>query len=426
MTLSKTAGYQLGGILLFISIITSLSSDIVHLSGVYTGVLHVAVIVLGWEIVPKSLRKLSLLLVLSGMLMLYFAKAGLTEYLFSLSKNRSMISMLAGVGFLRLIPLPDTVKENPVGRKAMWQTIFGISWLGAFINMSSIVIFADRMSDKFYKLKTEQCLVLTRGFITAALWSPFFVAMAVAISQVKNASVWKLMVFGLPFSQAILVIAGLYTTYTMRSEIDSFEGYPFSVETLKGPIILIAIVFASHMIWPNVSVIAFVTVYAMIYALYQTIKEGIASKFIGYVINDLPKMAAEVCLFLAAGFFGAGISTMVNHGVLPAFPALSSFGTSVCVLTVVSVTSLLGVHPIVSISSVGAMIENSAVSPNLLAMSFLMGWVMVIINPISGIHLLVSARYGFDNKNVWKWNSILAGIYFVLCCLWLYVNKSFM
>lgn len=112
MTLSKIIGYKLGGILLFISIITSLCSDFVHLDTVYTGLLHITVIALGWEIVPKSIRKLSLFLILSGILMLYFAKAEFMEYLFSLSKNRSMICMLAGVGFLRLIPLSDTVKKK--------------------------------------------------------------------------------------------------------------------------------------------------------------------------------------------------------------------------------------------------------------------------------------------------------------------------
>lgn len=426
MVISKTAGYQLAGILLLVSALASLGCDFAGLPAVITGVLHIIVIVLGWGLIPVSVRKLSLLLITAGFVMLYAAGAVWGDYISSLSKNRSMISMLAGVGFLRLIPLVTAGNENPVGRKALWQTMLGVSWLGAFINVSSIVMFADRMSGSSYRLKPAQALVLTRGFIMAALWSPFFVAMAVAVSHAKGADIWKLMLFGLPFSHLVLFVAGMYTIYTMKEEVNKFEGYPFKPETLKGPVILAAAVFAAHIIWPDVSVIAFVTMFAPLYTLFKVRKDGPILKFSGYTLNDLPKMSAEVCLFWAAGFFGAGISALISHGIFPAVTNTGNLVASYGGLAVITAASVFGIHPIVSISSVGAMLEHANVLPDLLAMSFLMGWVMVLINPISGIHLLVSVRYGFDNKNVWRWNSGFTAIYFILCCAWLYLCNMFM
>lgn len=426
MSITRTGGYQVAGILLVISITASLGSDFLAIPGYITGFLHLSVIGLGWGLIPVSIRKLSLVLVITGGLMLYFSGAETIEYLNSISKNRSMITMLAGVGFLRLLPLNAVGKKNPVGRKALWQTLLYVSWLGAFINISSIVMLADRMSNKAYNLRPIQALVLTRGFIMAALWSPFFIAMAVALSQADGASIWKLMLFGFPFSHIVLFTAGIYTIYTMKAQASEFEGYPFVMDTLRGPLILAAAVFGAHILWPDVSVIAFVTAFAPLYVIISTRGKGALTRFANYTLNDLPKMSPEVCLFWATGIFGDGISAIIIHGIIPPVPEMSGLSASIGGLLVITFASIFGIHPIVSISFVSAMLEHINIASDLLAMSFLMSWVMVLINPLSSINLLISARYGFDTRNIWRWNSGFTAIYFFLCCMWLYICNILM
>ena len=67
----------------------------------------------------------------------------------AITANNALITLIISVGFLRLIIKPNQEDEIlPKGTKALWKTLIGVHLFGAVINLSAIVIFADRLLKK--------------------------------------------------------------------------------------------------------------------------------------------------------------------------------------------------------------------------------------------------------------------------------------
>lgn len=66
---------------------------------------------------------------------------------------------------------------------------------GAVINLSVLFIIGDRL-ERNGTLERRQVLVLSRIFCAAAFWSPFFVAMAVALTYAPGLQLSRILPFG--------------------------------------------------------------------------------------------------------------------------------------------------------------------------------------------------------------------------------------
>ena len=66
----------------------------------------------------------------------------------SLGQNQPILSMLAGITLLRLLntPLSDDEPELPRGFGTYLQSLFGVHLFGAVINLSAVILMADRLS----------------------------------------------------------------------------------------------------------------------------------------------------------------------------------------------------------------------------------------------------------------------------------------
>ena len=117
-------------------------------------------------------------------------------------------------------------------------------------------------------------------------------------------------------------------------------------------------------------------------------------------------MGPEVLLFQSAGVLGVGFTALVMRYPI-ALPSLASgpLGASMGLGGII-VLAAAGIHPIVSIMVVGAILSHVDISQTLLSLSFLMGWGLgVIICPISGTNLLLAGRYGISLGRVWRWHA---------------------
>jgi hypothetical protein len=412
-------------VFLSFSILASLGSNFFPFTANLAGGLQIVAAALLWSDVPLSLRWQSLCLALLGLAGLFWA-SGDVSVLSAVSRNQRMIAMLAAIGILRLVSIPVSDKPIPVGRRALWQTLFGIHWLGAFINVSAIVIFGDHLSSDRRHLSAFQGLILTRGFALAALWSPFFVALGVALINAPGAHYLPLLLWGLPLSQGLLAVFVCYQIHCHPEEVDRFVGYPFTMPALLSPVVLTVLVIVGHLFLPAISIIALITIFAPIYALSVNFRNRPRAILTRYICEDLPKMGSEVVLFVAAGILGGGIVSLVSQQdlILPwgAQGALVAAGG----LGIILIASSVGIHPVVGITTVASLLASAGVNPDLLAMSFLMGWGLgVLINPISGIHLLLSGRYGFLVNQVWRLNARYVLSAYFACCAWIFLFDSF-
>lgn len=412
----------LAGWLLFGAILASLASGLFHVSSLPAGLLQLTVAALLIGQVSEQVRWQSLFLAAAGVLALFGAGTDVSKLLAAFGKNQEMIAMLAAVGCLRLIPLPASAVSLPAGRRAIWQTLFGVHWLGSVTNVSAIVLFGDRLSGFTSQLEPRQALVLARGFALAALWSPFFVAMGVALAQAPGARVAPVLLWGLPLSQLLMALMAWSLGRTRDNGQSAFAGYPFNLATLGGPLLLAVAVFAGHLCAPKLSVVSLVTVAAPLYTLIACRRLQPMARLAEYIRRDLPRMGPEVLLFLTAGVLGTGFTAWVNHSGL-ALPIANSGPLAASIgLAIIVTLAGVGIHPIVGITAVGTVLGHVGIRPDLLALSFLMGWGLgVIISPISGTNLLLTGRYGIPLGRVWRHNIAFVSGACLLCCVWLYL-----
>lgn len=332
-------------------------------------------------------------------------RGGRVDVTLALGGNAQLIAMLAAVTFLRLVARPerDAAHAPPRGRRALWNTLLGVHLFGSVINLSAVFIMADRLHAGA-GLSARQVSVLTRGFSTAAFWSPFFAAMAAALTYAPGAVFSHLMSMGLPLA----LLALLVTALERRRAADAdFTGYPMRYGTLWLPISLAALVLTLHSLFPAWPVLAIICLLApsiaVVYTLAST-RYGVA-RLGEHLRHGLPVMANELLLFLAAGVMAGGVGTVFGTfgGWLP-FERFGGPEAAITLLFMYSV-SMAGVHPVIGIAVLGTLLAPLAPDPDLLAMTFLCAWATSVgTSPFSGMNLALQGRYGVRPLDFLRWN----------------------
>lgn len=318
--------------------------------------------------------------------------------------NALLIAMLAAVSFLRLITRPtgQGVEHIAHGRKALWSTLLGVHLFGAVINLSVVFIMGDRLS-AYRDLNARQVSVLTRGFSAAAFWSPFFAAMAAALTYAPGAQLPQLMLLGIP-----LAALGLAITALRKTDADAdFEGYPMHYGTLWLPGTLAVLVLALHETFPHWPILAIICMLAPAVTLtfLGFSKRSAAAQLGTHLRQGLPAMANELLLFLAAGLMAAGVDSALStlHGWLP----FTHFGGLQAALTLLFMylVALAGVHPVIGIAVIGTLLAPLRPNPDLLAMTFLCSWAISVgTSPFSGMNLALQGRYRIPPLDFLRWN----------------------
>ena len=369
--------------------------------------------VLAWLAALLLLRKLSKSQLLQiGILLvagIIAVASGLTlgespDWLRLLDANAGLLSMLAAVSFLRLLTInaKDTVVQLQRGMRAYWQTMLAVALFGGFINVSAPLLIADKLSgEKKLDLFTAKSII--RAFCGGPTWSPFFAGMAVVLTYVKGAKLLIIMACGLPFAFLGLVVLVVGARIYNYDEILNFKGYPITSSNLLLPGVLVISVVLGHMLLPHVSILAVISLSALLvttYSLYITNNwGGVVNQVQNHIQEGLPQMVNELVLFLAAGVLAVGLQTLVNatQMSLPFGGGFDGLG-AIALLAGMVVVSLIGVHPIISIAVVTPLLVPSNPNPQLLAMTFVISWSLgACASPLSGLNLIFQGRYGIPS-----------------------------
>jgi len=361
-----------------------------------------------------ALKQKKIILTIAFFAMLSWVVAWITgetsDVVKALTANQLMIVMLIGVQFLQLVALPPSEKAEPLPRgfKAFIRTYFGVHFFGAIINLSAVLLVADRLV-KEAQLSMNQQKLLTRAFTSGAHWSPFFAAFAASLVFTPDASLPIVMAVGMSMASIALVVT-LYEIKVDKSEsIDGFVGYPMHFQALWLPVVLVLLVAVMHTLFPAISVLILIAICSLglsVFVLLWRKGAGAATTdFIGHTMNKLPQMKNELLLFLVAGIFGSGLAAALD-GLSIAIPFQHFDGIAASViLLLIFVLAIVGVHPVISIAVIGHWIMTIEPNQTLLAIMFLMGWAIgVSASPISGINLALHGRYGVSGQQIFKWN----------------------
>ena len=422
---------KISGLLIFISFFLSIYSYFINNDFlIYAGLsVWIAFLLLFSSL--KNIKMVTILLVLS---ILAFYISYLNDFSIDFEKvftvNQYLLTLLIGVGFLRLIASPKKDKSQilPKGKESFFKTYLGVHLFGSVINLSSLILVADKLYKKG-PLSNAQIILLTRAFASDAYWSPFFVAFAAAVTYAPLLSTSVILVNGL----FLALIAFLFTYAEVIKNKDlrvsEFQGYPVSFESLLLPFSLAFLVLVTNHYFPNIKVIILIALFSILLTLFVlAIKKGLKKSvniLQKHIYEELPKMKLEMSLFLVAGMFGISISSiLIGLDLSLPFEKFDWFIASI-LLAIFIVLAFIGIHPIITIAIIGDLL--SGVNNTLLAVTFLMAWsTTVSTSPFSGLNLTIIARYNIDGKRIFKLNIIYVLKMYIVSVFCLFILSKYL
>lgn len=373
-----------------------------------------------WPDVARRVRVQGLALVaVGGAGLLWALPQGATmPWTTALSGNALLLAMLAAVSFLRLVATPARGGSVTAGsgRHRVVSSLFGLHLLGAVINISAVVIMAGRMALE-RRLDGRQVRVLTRGFSAAAYWSPFFAAMAAALTYAPDARLGSLVSVGLPLALLALMLT---VREVWRDDPETFRGYPMGWRDLALPTLLAVLILVLHGVWPDLSILGLIAllaplVTAMLLAAWRARPVNTLARHVG---GGLPLMCNEFVLFLGAGFMASGLSAAFSS--LDGWAPFATFGApqASLLLVVMVLVSVVGVHPVISIAAAATLLQPLAPDHDLLAMAFLAAWsIGMVVSPLSGLTLTLQGAFNVRPLDVLRWNWRFGLVMTVAACL---------
>ncbi|MGE5524128.1 MAG: hypothetical protein ACM3SS_10460 [Rhodospirillaceae bacterium] len=348
----------------------------------------------------------------------------------ALAQNTPLIGMLIAVSFLQLISVARSSGDAVLskGKLALARTLIGVHLFGAVINFSAVAIFADRLTART-RLTLPQAMALSQAFIVGAVWSPFYGAMAVALTIAPNASLGLLMAVGAPVAAIGLCVSWLMLSSARYGRAEGFEGYPLHLESLWVPAVLAAGVLVIHEYRPGWSVLAVIAALAPLVTVGTLlVRDGSGTwpALHRLITIRLPEMGGETSLFLSAGVLAAGIAGFI--AALDIGVPFERYGWAEASMTFI-VTNLfawIGFHPVILASVIGPWLAPVNPDPNLVAMTFLMSWgVALTACPMSNSILALHGRYGVPFATLLARNRLYSVLLTVVCvavmffyCVW--------
>ena len=378
--------------------------------------------------VKKSQRYQASIIILAGIILLIVGQVrdGQALWLQAVGNNAGLVSMLASVGFLRLIALPSDesrVVSLPVGFKAFVKTLAGVSLFGSVINLSAPILFADRLHkhDALGRLASQS---ITRIFTSTSAWSPFFGGMAAVLTNVPDMRLGFVMLACLPFALASFVVVLLEVRLRYWRQVQSFRGYPVNFYNLWIPAALASIILLLTVLAPEWSVLTHISLSALIltiFVLFWREQGGCAKTLSHFVVKGLPTMINELQLFLAAGVLAAGLATLIGGSFLTASTAFTA-SSAALLLGALILLAVAGVHPVVMVTGATPMIMSLNPAPDLLAVCYLLAWALgTCASPLSGTHLAFQGRYGLPSWKGALWNWPYVAFMYCLAVVLLYL-----
>lgn len=408
----------IGGILVALMMLLTLVSDIS--AGVLprwvAGVIGWCAVCFLFHRVKRSQRLQTAALTFAGLLLLAIghSRDGSALWVQAIGNNAGLVSMLAAVGFLRLIALPVNDKREdalPVGFKAFVKTLAGVSLFGSVINISAPILFSDRLYSHgaLSRLASQS---ITRIFTSTATWSPFFGGMAAVLINVPDMRLGFVILACIPFAIVSFIVVVLEVRLRYWQQVQEFKGYPVDFYNLWIPAVLAASILFLTKVAPDWSILTHISLSALLLSVVVLLwRKGLqANKTLArFVVDGLPTMINELQLFLAAGVLAAGLATVISGGLLPGLSDFDALSAAV-LLGIMILMAVAGVHPVVTVFGATPLIMTLNPAADLLAVCYLLAWGLgTCASPLSGTHLVFQGRYGLPSWKgaVWNWPYVI-------------------
>lgn len=410
----------IAGLLLLLGLITQiLYLTPVALPASWISYLFWAATALLWRDIPRRTRLQAgaLALLGGGFLLLSQLRHGAAiDWARSLEGNVYVVAMLVGVSFLGLLGTrpPSAPRRLVTGRRGIAHTWLSVHLLGAILNLSTVFMVGDRLRARG-ELTTPQLLTLNRGLSSAALWSPFFASMGVALTVAPGMSYGWILAFGLPLA----LFSGALTCLELgrRFDLSRTPGHALTPTNLLMPSAMAALVLLFHYaLTPGLSIVSLITFLLPAVALASNLPKGprwTARRVLDHARQRLPAMRGEISLFLCAGLFTQGLSAWVSAASGGDWVLFAHFGAREAALSYLAIiaSAIAGLHPIIGVSTLASLLDLEGSRLTLLGFVALAAWgVGTAVGPLSGINLSLQGRYGTSGYTMMRHNLGYAAI----------------
>lgn len=366
-----------------------------------------------WRDIPMRTRLQAGALSLLGVAMLLMAGLGYRadiDWPLTLDGNTYVVAMLVGVSFIGLVGTrpPSRQGHTSTGRRGIVSTWLSVHLLGAILNLSTVFMVGDKLKGQG-SLSDPQILALNRGLSSAAFWSPFFASMGVVMTLAPQMNFMWILAFGLPLG----VLSGLLTSVELgrRFDLSETQGFAMSPANLLMPLTMASLVMLFHYgLTPELSIVSIITFLLPAAALATNLPRGIAwttRRILSHTRRRLPSMRGEISLFLAAGLFTLGLSTLIDAMTGGEWVLFAHFGAAEATLSyvVIVASAIAGLHPIIGVSTLASMLDLEGSRYTLLAFVALASWgVGTAVGPLSAINLSLQGRYGISGYRTMRLN----------------------
>lgn len=310
-----------------------------------------------------------------------------------------------------------------------------VSFLSALMNLA-IIPFAHQLLSPIAARYPAAILyqAIMRGYSVNLFWAPNMICVAVVL-QYTHISWQELAPVGLLFAMLTFLAACSLGKYDVpHGEILQTEQSPdipvdpsnkrYLFSLIMQVILILAILtiitrYAHKSIYVSVALVSIVVpfLFALAWGQLPVYRERLSN----YLTKALPGMSNEFMLFSSMGFFAYALNQSSSIAFVQAqLLAINEYGPFMLVLAIITAItglSMIGIHPIITISSLAIALENlhTGLTNVQLAVTLLTGYILyVLLSPFSSVVLIVS---GLSRQNVYEMGLRMNGRYALVSVL---------
>ena len=368
----------------------------------------------------RAQRIIALVLVVAGGAFLLVAVLLGHEFraLDLLETNQDIVAMLAAVSFLGFVArTAGETRPRLRGTAAVVRTLGLTHVLGAVINLSAVTVVADHLR-RPDGLRAADAQIVTRGFATSGIWSPFWAGAAIALALLPGANTWLVMLVGLLLAVAVLAATTPTILRALGAERAEYRGYALSWRLLRIPVALAVLVFAAHLVLPEAPMPRLIAGGSiLVTAAWAALPRPaeFPRRFAAEARTALPGTTGETSLFVAAGLMAVGLNALVAELDIALPVAEFTVPVAWACIVVMLLGVSVGVHQVISIGLIAAVVLPLQPDPTLFMSAIMIGWgTSSAVGPLSGLQLYLQGRYGVPSLAMVRQNLPLLGAMLVL------------
>lgn len=318
------------------------------------------------------------------------------------------------------------------GRRYLWLSLAS-HFLAAITNFAGFALLASFVaSSSGGDLRKRMALALSRGFVAASTWSPFFLAMAVVVSLMPQLRWLDVAAPGIILGLLLIAFGSFCDRMGRRDTPQPATAAAVPIAGRNAALARLALLSAilvggvaaldavAHLSM-SATIAIVVTVFSLAwFAILATGRSPDAphvdvGEYAASLVDAVASLRGLSVLFVAANIFGQGVASAIDGDMLVQAAAgigIAGIWWIPFLLGIIAVGSFFGLHAVILIVVVGHTLppQTIGLAPATLALVMLTSWgIGGVLSPLSNLTLYAANMLGQSNWSMaWRDNGLYA------------------